>query len=142
MGRRAEMDRMHGFTLVLEGVPDLTEEVANQLFEAGCDDALPLWRDGIVSVGFDRTAPSLREAITSAIRDIERAGIGARVVRIEDATSDTEPTAKLVSEVDSLNSVLHATAIIAMDPTLQPFLLDRLGRGSPLRGGADPVRTP
>src|SRR5262245_37353111 len=86
MGRRAEIASMHGFSLILDGGPDLTEEIANRLFEAGCDDALPVWRDGIVSMGFDRTAPTLREAITSAIRDIESAGIGARVVRIEDVT--------------------------------------------------------
>lgn len=129
------MDRMHGFTLVVEGVPELTEEVANQLFEAGCDDALPLWRDGIVSVGFDRTAPSLREAITSAIRDIERAGIGARVIRIEDVTSDAESAATLERVVGSLNSALHTTAVVAMAPTLQPSLLDRLGIGNPLWGG-------
>ena len=121
------MDRMHGFTLVLDGVPDLTEEVANRLFEAGCDDALPLWRDGIVSVGFDRVAPSLREAITSAIRDIESAGIGARVVRVEDATSSTEPAAKLAREVGALNSVLQVSAIIEMDPTLRPVVIELLG---------------
>jgi hypothetical protein len=127
IGREAEMDRMHGFTLVLEGVPDLTEEVANRLFEAGCDDALPLWRDGVVSIGFDRTAPSLREAITSAIRDVENAGIGARVVRVEDATSNTEPAAKVASEVGSLNSAIHAMPIIEMDPNLRLLMLNRLG---------------
>jgi hypothetical protein len=86
-----------------------------------------LWRDGIVSVGFDRTAPSLREAITSAIRDIESAGIGARVVLVEDVTSGTEPQAKLVSEVGSLNSVLGAMTIIERDPKVRPLMMNRLG---------------
>jgi hypothetical protein len=129
MGRKTEMDKMHGFTLILDGVPDLTEEVANRLFEAGCDDALPLWRDGIVSLGFDRTAPSLREAITSAIRDIESAGVGARVVRVEDATSGMAPEA-ISREVGSLNSALGAMTIIEMDPKLHPLMLNRLGIAS------------
>lgn len=121
------MDAMHGFTLVLDGVSELTEEIVNRLFEAGCDDALPVWRDGIVSVGFDRTAPTLHDAIISAIRDIESAGIGARVVRVEDVTSGAEPAAKVAREVGSLNSVLHTMTIIEMDPKLHPVILNRLG---------------
>jgi hypothetical protein len=99
----------------------------NRLFETGCDDALPVWRDGIVSVGFDRTAPSLHDAITSAIRDIECAGIGARVVRVEDVTSGAEPPANVAREVGSLNSVLHTMTIIETDAKLRPIILNRLG---------------
>jgi hypothetical protein len=127
MVAKAKKQAKHGFTLVLDGVPDLTPEVLDRLYEAGCDDALISRCDGVVSMDFTRTAPSLRDAITSAIRDVESAGIGARVVRIEDATSNTESPSRLVTEVGSLNSVLHATEVIAMDPTLRPFILDRLG---------------
>ena len=121
------MDTTHGFTLILEGISDLTPEVTDRLFEAGCDDATPWQCDRVISIGFDRAAPTLRAAISSAIADVERAGIGARVIEIKDVTSDAEPAATLAREVSSLNSVLHATAVVAMDPTLRPFMLDRLG---------------
>jgi hypothetical protein len=71
------------FTLILSGVSGLTEEVADALFEAGCDDALLGIRDGVVFLDFDREAPSLREAALSAIADVEGAGVGAAVTRVE-----------------------------------------------------------
>jgi hypothetical protein len=126
MVAKANKQAKHGFALVLDGIRDLTPEVLDRLYEAGCDDALISRSDGVVSMDFARVAPSLREAIASAIRDIESAGVGARIVRIEDATSNTESPANLVSEVGLLNSVLHAVTIIEMDPTLRPFILDRL----------------
>jgi hypothetical protein len=49
------------------------------LYEAGCDDALIGMRDGVAFADFIREANSFTEAIQSAIRDVERAGVGARV---------------------------------------------------------------
>jgi hypothetical protein len=80
-----------------------------------------------VSVGFDQAAHSLHDAIIIGIPDVERAGIGARVVRVEDVASGAEPPAKVDREVGSLNSVLHTMTIIEMDPKLHPVMLDRLG---------------
>jgi hypothetical protein len=71
------------FTLVLSGVRAVTDEIENALFEAGCDDALLCTRDGAIYLDFDREAPSFREAVLSAIADVEEAGIGARVARVE-----------------------------------------------------------
>lgn len=62
------------FTVILEGLDDISEELTNRLFEAGCDDTLLRCCDGIVSLDFDRDAGSLAEAIGSAIRDITAAG--------------------------------------------------------------------
>lgn len=69
------------FTLVLSGASELTEEIANALFEAGCDDAGDGSCDGILTVDFDREAGSLGEAIGSAIADVERAGFA--IARVE-----------------------------------------------------------
>lgn len=71
------------FTLILSGVKELTSEVLDALYEVGCDDALVGMRDGVAFADFSRTADSLREALLSAIRDVEAAGIGARVEHIE-----------------------------------------------------------
>ena len=75
--------REYDFTLILSGVDDITEEVCNALYEAGCDDATPGMREGVVFLDFTREAKSFEEAIASAIRDVERAGVGARVTRVE-----------------------------------------------------------
>ena len=73
----------HTFTLILSGCTDLSSEIEDKLFEAGCDDALLGVRDGVLFLDFDREAESLREAVLSAIEDVERAGIDAEVVRVE-----------------------------------------------------------
>jgi hypothetical protein len=75
--------RTHTFTLILSGLPGVTEAVSDALFEAGCDDGLLGESNEVVFLDFDRQAPSRREAILSAIRAVESAGIGARVVRVE-----------------------------------------------------------
>jgi hypothetical protein len=73
----------HEFTLVYTGIEDYTDELANALFEAGCDDALIGMRDGYFFANFGRTAPTFREALISAIEDIERSGQPLRLVRVE-----------------------------------------------------------
>jgi len=73
----------HTFALVLDGFHELTDEVENCIYEAGCDDALLSIRDGTPLLDFDRHAKSLREAILSAIEDIEGAGVNACVIRVE-----------------------------------------------------------
>lgn len=69
------------FTLVLEGHLELTEEIADALFEAGCNDGTPRICDGIFSVDFHRQAESLEEAIRVAITNVKSAGY--EVARVE-----------------------------------------------------------
>lgn len=76
--------RTWSFTLTLEGAEQLlTPEVHNALFEAGCGDALFSIVDGVQYAEFDRVAPSLDGAVSSAVAAIESAIPGVRVVRIE-----------------------------------------------------------
>ena len=63
--------KAYTFTLVLSGVSVLTEEIANTLFEAGCDDAGVGSCDGVLTVDFDREAESLGDAIGSAVKCVE-----------------------------------------------------------------------
>src|SRR5438445_12283161 len=60
----------HDFTLVLSGIADLTPEVQDALFEAGCDDATLSMCCGRPFLTFTRTAPTLKDAILSAISDV------------------------------------------------------------------------
>ena len=71
----------YGFELVLEGVADVSDELAVALYESGCDDGTPHACDGVAYIAFDREAASLEEAIRSAVANVEKAGY--RVARIE-----------------------------------------------------------
>ncbi len=73
----------HEFTLVVDGIdPQLPDKEVNTLYEAGCDDATIASRDGRVFITFSRRAPSLLDAILSAIGQIESALKGAQVIRV------------------------------------------------------------
>jgi hypothetical protein len=71
------------FQLVLGGVSTVNDDIADALFEAGCDDGTPFSSQGIAVVGFSRTADSLEEAVRSAISDVNKAGFS--VARVEPA---------------------------------------------------------
>lgn len=71
------------FTLSLATVTELTVEMADAQFEAGCDDSTPSSREGVVSVDFDREAESLGDTIGSAIKDVMRAGFAVARVDVE-----------------------------------------------------------
>jgi hypothetical protein len=71
------------FTLVLKGSPELTEEIADQLFAAGCDDGTPGTCNGVFSIDFHRTASTLEAAINSAIANVKSAGYEVERVEIE-----------------------------------------------------------
>ena len=72
----------YGFTLILSGSVELTEDVADALFEAGCDDATPGTCNGVFSIDFHREANSLEEAIRSAIANVRSAGYNVERVEI------------------------------------------------------------
>jgi hypothetical protein len=42
------------FTLILKGPLELTEDIADELFEAGCDDGTPGTCEGVFSIDFHR----------------------------------------------------------------------------------------
>ncbi len=67
------------FSLILTA--DVTDEEADKLYEAGCDDGSILSRDGVTTVQFDRHAGTLDEALASAICDVE--SVGFDVARVE-----------------------------------------------------------
>jgi hypothetical protein len=62
---------------------ELTEELTDKLFAAGCDDATPSSCDGILSVDFSREASDLESAIRSAIANTSAAGCIVERVEID-----------------------------------------------------------
>jgi hypothetical protein len=75
--------KTHRFALILAGVAELTPELADALYAATQGDIELNMRDGVVFVEFERAASTLRNAVTAAIRDVEGAALGVRVVRVE-----------------------------------------------------------
>ena len=70
------------FTLVAEGADLTSGEIVDALYEAGCGDALFGSRGAVHFGEFDREAPSLAEAVVSAIQQMESVA-PLRVVRVE-----------------------------------------------------------
>jgi hypothetical protein len=118
------METDHDFRLILEGVNDLDPRVVDALYEAGCDDGTIASQSGVVSIGFTRPAATMREAIATAIRDVEKAGIGARVVRVESEGPDPN------GDAIGTNSVLQAIA--SLDPRFGNLAIELLQHRSQL----------
>jgi hypothetical protein len=78
--------RIYDFSVALGGVDELTAEVADRLYESGCDDASPHSEGPTITLDFHREAESLGDAIASAVKNVERAGY--TVVRIEVESAD------------------------------------------------------
>jgi hypothetical protein len=77
--------KTYSFTVILAGITEITVDIADALFEAGCDDGSPGSCEGIVSVDFDREAECLGDAIGSAVKDVARAGFAVARIEIEPA---------------------------------------------------------
>ena len=60
------------FTLILRHVAEMTDSLANALYDAGCDDATVGSSSGVARVSFSREAATLQDAIQSAVRDVHR----------------------------------------------------------------------
>jgi hypothetical protein len=72
----------YSFSLVITR-PEVDEETAaDTLYAGGSDDALFSVSGGVYELVFDRESASLRKAVLSAIKDVQKAGIGSRVIRV------------------------------------------------------------
>jgi hypothetical protein len=81
----------HDFTLILS-VEDVTDDQCNALFEAGCDDGTISTSERVTRIDFCRDAPTLEEAIRSAIGNVNAAGLQVARVEIEAGAIATQPT--------------------------------------------------
>jgi hypothetical protein len=80
--------KTHSFTLILSGVAEITPELADALYAATKGDIELNLRDGVALLEFERAASTLRAAVTAAIREVEGADVGVRVVRVESETAN------------------------------------------------------
>ena len=73
----------YDFQIILAAGTDMSEELADRLFEAGCDDGTPGECCGVPVIGFSREAESLESAIRSAVADVQKTGCVVERVQIE-----------------------------------------------------------
>jgi hypothetical protein len=73
----------HDFTLVLADPIELTEEVEDALYNAGCDDATISLRAGRMFITFSRVGESLKDSVLAAIANVRKANIGTDVLRVD-----------------------------------------------------------
>jgi hypothetical protein len=75
--------KTYEFDVLLKGVSEVTDEQADALFAAGCDDGTPASCDGVAWVHFDREAASLEAAIASAVAQVRAAGFTVSKVELD-----------------------------------------------------------
>jgi len=123
-------NREHEFTLVLDGVSELTQRVEDALFEAGCDDGTVSLRSGRIFLTFSREAASLKEAIISAIRDVNNANIGAVVLRIDSCNLVTQ--ADIARQIGRSRQLVHQYITGVRGPGRFPPPACEITDGAPL----------
>jgi hypothetical protein len=118
------------FVLILTGISRLTREVEDALFKAGCDDATLSVRLGRFYLTFSRSAPTLKNAILSAIQDIRQAGIGADVLRVD--ACDLVTQAEIARRIRRPRQVVHQFIMHERGPGEFPPPVCHISDESPL----------
>ena len=93
---------LYSFSLILAGMTDLSEEQAERLFEAGCDDCTPSVRASVVCLDFDREGTKPEEAIDSAIRAVTTAGFTVERIEPDDLVTQAEIARRLERSRESV----------------------------------------
>ncbi len=97
------------FTLILGGVSEMTDELADALYGHGCDDALLGSQNGEIFLDFSRESETLIEAIMTAVLAVEQAGVsGLKVIEVRPPDKQT---------IDMVNSFLELRNHVAHEVT-------------------------
>lgn len=122
--------KTYNFTLVLGPSPQIDEEIANKLFEAGCDDTLVGMRYGVSIMEFDREAASFCVAVMSAIEDVKRADSRLHVCRIE--PEDLVSMSEIARRCDRSRESIRQLVIGRRGPRNFPSPIHGVATKSPL----------
>ena len=77
--------KTYRFIAYFKGVDYMSEDMAEALYEAGCDDCLPGSSDGEAYAYFDREAERFEEAVASVIANVKTAGYEVQRVQINES---------------------------------------------------------
>ena len=75
--------KIYEFDLILRDLAEVSDDQADALFAAGCDDGTPTSSNGVAWIHFDRQAPSLEEAIRSAVVQVQAAGLQVAKIQLD-----------------------------------------------------------
>ncbi len=75
--------RTYEFDVILKDMPEVSDDQADALYNAGCDDGTPACCNGVAWIHFDREASSLEEAIRTAIAQVQAAGCSVAKVELD-----------------------------------------------------------
>ena len=75
--------RTYEFDVLLKNVAEMTDDQADALFAAGCDDGTPVSRNGSAWIHFDREGTSLEEAMRSAVAQVQAAGFSVSKIELD-----------------------------------------------------------
>ena len=75
--------KTYDFEVVLKDVPEISDDQAEVLFAAGCDDGTPASCNGTAWIHFDREASSLEEAIGTAVAQVQSAGFNVSKIQLD-----------------------------------------------------------
>jgi len=124
-------EREFDFALIVGGVLELNERVEAALFRGGCDDATLSIQYGQLYMEFSRSAPSLQEAIMSAIRDVQKSGLpDIKVLRVDECNLAT--AAEIARRIDRSRQLVHQYMTGQRGPGGFPPPVAHLSEHSPL----------
>jgi hypothetical protein len=122
--------REYDFALILSRVSDLTSEVEDALFSAGCDDATFSIQYGYLYAEFSREAASMKDALLSAIRDVQKSKLGLEAVRVDECALVTP--AEIGRKTGRSRQMIHQYITGQRGPGNFPPPECHLAEGSPL----------
>lgn len=107
--------------LALRGVDELPDDLLEQLYEQGCDDALVgIGRPGHVALAFTRRVQTATEAVLTAIRDAYRAMPGSAVLEASpDLVGLTEVADIMGFSRQNMRKILLARECVLPEPVHQ-----------------------
>lgn len=95
------------FSLVIAELSSFSEEQAEALFEAGCDDCTPSVRAGVVIFDFDREGETPQGAIEGALQDVGKVGLRVERIEPDDLVTQSEIARRLDRSRESIRQLVH-----------------------------------
>jgi hypothetical protein len=83
--------KTYEFDILLKDVEVVTDDQADALFAAGCEDGTPVTCDGTSWVHFDREAASLEDAIRTAVEQVRAAGFDVSRIELDAGSAIFQP---------------------------------------------------